>query len=84
MEKRHVDPEVRIAELEAEVARLTAILDDQDEPLYPPEYAPVDPGADLAAFKEELRAKGVQVGTLTGPPIVGTRDTINSGPAKPR
>lgn len=68
------DPEIRIAELEAEVARLRAIV---EEPEYVP-YVPVDP----EELREQLRAKGMTVGTLTGPPIKGTTDTVNSGPPR--
>ena len=63
--------ELRIAELEEEVARLRAMVEE-------PEYEPVDP----EVVRDQLRAKGMTVGTITGPPIRGTNDTINGGPPR--
>lgn len=48
--------------------------EDQDEP---------DLAVTAASVADGIRAKGGAVGTITGPPIIGTTDTVNAGPAKP-
>ena len=69
-----VDPQARIDELEAEVARLRALVDEEPPDIYLP-------GQTHADVQEAIEAKGAEVGTLTGPPIIGTTDTVNAGPA---
>jgi hypothetical protein len=76
MDKR-TEPELlaRIAELEAEVDRLQALVDGPAAP---------DLAATYVDTQEAIRAKGGEIGTITGPPIVGTTDSVNAGPARPR
>jgi hypothetical protein len=68
----------KLVERDAEIARLQAIIDDESPD------GPDLPELDPAALAESLRAKGAEVGTITGPPIIGTTDTVNAGPAKRR
>lgn len=43
---------------------------------------PEDRAVYAASVADGIRAKGGEVGTLTGPPIFGTNDRVNAGPAK--
>lgn len=61
----------RIEALEARVAELEAEDDEGTDETY-----------SAADLQEAIRAKGGEVGTLTGPPIIGTNDSVNAGPAK--
>jgi hypothetical protein len=65
----------QIVELATEVERLQAIIDG-DDGMVP------DPSVTAEAIQAAIRAKGGDVGTITGPPIVGTTDRINAGPAR--
>lgn len=78
---RGLGPEVdllraQIVELATENTRLQEIIDAEwGDP------APVV-GVSYADAVEAVQAKGGEVGAITGPPIVGTTDDVNAGPAK--
>ena len=59
----------QVVALDAEVARLEEILDGRDPEDDAPAYVP-----------RPIRG---EVGTIVGPPIMGTHDNVNSGPADP-
>lgn len=64
----------QIVDRDAEVARLQDLVGEDQ---------PEDPALYAASVVEAIEATGAEVGTLTGPPIVGTNDRVNAGPAKP-
>lgn len=41
-----------------------------------------EPTASVADVRAAVEAKGAEVGTVTGPAIVGTTDSVNAGPAR--
>lgn len=67
----------QLAERDAAVAELRAAV-----AALPEADAVTDAGNYGLTVLERIRTKGGEVGTITGPAIIGTTDTVNAGPAR--